>query len=176
LYAKRITPKEASERIAKDHLKEDSRYYSKLAKMEGTMADGGEVGFENTKKLIKEIEKYSNYQKGDVLTNSDGEKYRYDNWKLKYKSASNFLVKMFEKASKENTGKDYNTQFFYGDDYSFTYDRPEMKGKPNGNMGMRKLVLLDTKMADGGKTRKNAKKTLSEAVGFDINSIDISKL
>jgi biotin operon repressor len=30
--------------------------------------------------------------------------------------------------------------------------------------------------ADGGKTRKNAKKTLSEAVGFDINSIDISKL
>jgi len=67
LYAKRITPKEASERIAKDHLKEDSRYYSKLAKMEG-------------------------------------------------------------------------------------------------------------KMADGGKTRKNAKKTLSEAVGFDINSIDISKL
>jgi hypothetical protein len=67
LYAKRITPKQASERIAKDHLKEDSRYYSKLAKIEG-------------------------------------------------------------------------------------------------------------KMADGGKTRKNAKKTLSEAVGFDINSIDISKL
>jgi hypothetical protein len=41
LYAKRITPKQASERIAKDHLKEDSRYYSKLAKMEGKMADGG---------------------------------------------------------------------------------------------------------------------------------------
>jgi hypothetical protein len=43
LYAKRITPKEASKRIAKDHLKEDSRYYSKLAKMEGKMAKGGEV-------------------------------------------------------------------------------------------------------------------------------------
>jgi len=41
LYSKRITPKQASERIAKDHLKEDTRYYSKLAKMEGKMADGG---------------------------------------------------------------------------------------------------------------------------------------
>ena len=43
LYAKRITPKQASKRIASDHLKEDSRYYSKLAKMEGQMADGGKV-------------------------------------------------------------------------------------------------------------------------------------
>jgi hypothetical protein len=43
LYAKRITPKEASKRIAKDHLKEDSQYYSKLAKMEGKMAEGGEI-------------------------------------------------------------------------------------------------------------------------------------
>lgn len=43
LYAKRITPKQASKRIAKDHLKEDSQYYSKLAKMEGKMADGGKT-------------------------------------------------------------------------------------------------------------------------------------
>ncbi len=48
LYAKRITPKQASKRIAKDHLKEDSRYYSKLAKMEGKMADGGGIGREET--------------------------------------------------------------------------------------------------------------------------------
>jgi hypothetical protein len=41
LYAKKLTPKEATKRIAKDHLKEDSHYYSKLAKMEGKMADGG---------------------------------------------------------------------------------------------------------------------------------------
>ena len=41
LYAKRITPKQASKLIAEDHLKEDSHYYSKLAKMEGEMADGG---------------------------------------------------------------------------------------------------------------------------------------
>jgi hypothetical protein len=34
LYAKRITPEEATEKIAKDHLKEDTQYYSKLAQME----------------------------------------------------------------------------------------------------------------------------------------------
>lgn len=44
LYAKRITPAQATKRIAKDHLKEDKRYYSKLAKMEGKMTKGGEVG------------------------------------------------------------------------------------------------------------------------------------
>jgi hypothetical protein len=232
LYAKRITPKQASKRIAKDHLKEDTHYYSKLAKMEGKMAnggaiegkysvtkkpdendfyyiiytetgekvpnsklpkdigygkiinkfdpkrrkydptlalrdaidivnimnrkdskmaDGGEVGFENTKKLIKEIEKYSNYEEGEVLTNEDGDKYRYDNWKLKYRNAANFLVRLFEKASTENTGKYYNSQFFYGDQYSFAYTRPEFKGQPNGTIYMRKLVLLDDKMEDGGK-------------------------
>ena len=43
LYAKRITPKEASKRIAKDHLKEDAHYYSKLAKMEGKMANGVDI-------------------------------------------------------------------------------------------------------------------------------------
>ena len=53
LYAKRITPKQASKRIAKDHLKEDSRYYSKLAKMEGKMADGGKTR-KNAKTTLKE--------------------------------------------------------------------------------------------------------------------------
>jgi len=37
LYAKRITPEEVTEKIAKDHLKEDSDYYTKLAQMEGKM-------------------------------------------------------------------------------------------------------------------------------------------
>ena len=152
LYAKRITPKQASKRIAKDHLKEDNRYYSKLSKMEGKMADGGEVGLENTKKLIKEIEKHSNYEEGEVLTAYDGEKYRYDNYTLKYKSASNWLVLLFDRAMKENTRKNSDlTQFFYGDDYSFSYDRPTFKGQPNGTMRMRKLVILDEKMEDGGK-------------------------
>jgi len=37
LYARRITPQEATEKIAKDHLKEDSKYYTKLAEMETKM-------------------------------------------------------------------------------------------------------------------------------------------
>jgi len=43
LYAKKITPNQATRRIAQDHLKEDKRYYTRLAKMEGKMADGGEI-------------------------------------------------------------------------------------------------------------------------------------
>ena len=57
LYAKRITPKEASKRIAKDHLKEDSRYYSKLAKMEGKMAKGGEIFDKETEDYLSELTK-----------------------------------------------------------------------------------------------------------------------
>ena len=57
LYAKRITPKEASKRIAKDHLKEDSRYYSKLAKMEGKMAQGGEIFDKETEDYLSELTK-----------------------------------------------------------------------------------------------------------------------
>jgi hypothetical protein len=45
------------------------------------------------------------------------------------------------RASKENTGVDYKQRFAVGD-YSFYYDRPEMKGKPNGSMQMRKLEVL----------------------------------
>jgi hypothetical protein len=40
LYAKRITPKQATEKIAKDHLKENPKYYSELRRIE-KMANGG---------------------------------------------------------------------------------------------------------------------------------------
>jgi hypothetical protein len=58
LYAKRITPKEASKRIAKDHLKEDNRYYSKLSKME----DGGKMFDRETDDLLSDI--HIKYAKG----------------------------------------------------------------------------------------------------------------
>jgi hypothetical protein len=57
LYSKRITPKEASKRIAKDHLKEDTHYYSKLAKMEGKMAQGGEIFDKETEDYLSELTK-----------------------------------------------------------------------------------------------------------------------
>jgi len=41
LYEQRITPKQATKEVAQAHLKEDPRYYSKLAKMESKMANGG---------------------------------------------------------------------------------------------------------------------------------------
>ena len=105
-------------------------------------ATGGEVN-SSTQKLIEELKKNSNESITDVMTNKQGEKYRFRNWKLKYNSASNFLVKLFEKASEENTGKSYNRNFYNGD-YSFYYNRPEMKNKPNGSMQMRMLEVLNT--------------------------------
>jgi len=41
LYANRITPKQATEKIAKDHIKENPNYYTELAKIEKKMANGG---------------------------------------------------------------------------------------------------------------------------------------
>ena len=117
------------------------------------MEKGGTIGV-NTSKLIEELKKYSDYKEGEVLTNAEGEKYRYHYWKLKYRSASNWLVKLFMRASKENTGVDYNKQFAVGD-YSFYYDRPEFKGQPNGSMQMRKLEVLG-KYEKGGMTRRYA--------------------
>jgi hypothetical protein len=115
--------------------------------------EGGAIGVQ-TSKLIEELKKYSNYEQGEISTNAEGEKYRYHYWKLKYRSASNWLVQLFMRASKENTGVDYKQRFAVGD-YSFYYDRPEMKGKPNGSMQMRKLEVLG-KYEKGGMTRKYA--------------------
>ena len=69
LYAKRITPKQASKRIAKDHLKEDSRYYSKLAKMEGKMEDGGKMFDRETEDMLSEI--HTKYAKGGKTNEED---------------------------------------------------------------------------------------------------------
>ena len=43
LYNRKITPQQSFEEIAKDHLKEDKNYYSKLAVFENKMADGGNI-------------------------------------------------------------------------------------------------------------------------------------
>jgi len=114
--------------------------------------EGGQL-FPNTEKLIEELIKNSDYSVSEIMTNKDGEKYRYHHWKLKYKSASNWLVKLFEKASTENTGKFYNTNFAYGD-YSFYYDRPTLKNRPNGSMSMKKLEVIET-LEKGGLIAPN---------------------
>ena len=128
-------------------------------------ANGGEVN-SSTQKLIEELKKNSNERVSDVMTNKQGEKYRFRYWKLKYNSASNFLVKLFEKASEENTGKSYNKNFYNGN-YSFYYNRPEMKNKPNGSMQMRMLEVLNT-FKDGG--------SVDSADSNNLVNIDIYKL
>lgn len=106
--------------------------------------DGGEIKdeFANTKKLIDEIKKHSFYTKGAISTAKDGQKYRYDSYVLKYPNTANWLVQLFEKASEENTGKSYHTQFNHTDKYSFSYDRARFKGMPHGKMSFKELVLM----------------------------------
>jgi hypothetical protein len=151
LYAKRLTPKEASERIAKDHLKEDSRYYSKLAKMEGKMADGGEIEMGKTYLIGRpEVSRGGRFNRGRAFYKT----IKIDENGNKIISSQNFPIS--GSAKNVNFGENYIkvTQKEFDKMYS----------------------KIEGKMADGGKTRKNAKITLAEAVGFDINSIDISKL
>jgi hypothetical protein len=127
LYAKRITPKQASERIAKDHLKEDSRYYSKLAKMEGKMADGGNL-----------VGKYSVTKKPDedmllyIIYTESGEKV-----------PSNLLPKDFGYGKIEN-------QFFAK---RKKYDTS--LGLRDAQDIVDEMNKRDSKMADGGTTADN---------------------
>jgi hypothetical protein len=57
LYAQRITPKQAINKIAKDHLDEDPFYYSKLEKIEKKMSNGGLIA-PNGKKSNLTAEQY----------------------------------------------------------------------------------------------------------------------
>ena len=115
----------------------------------------------NTEKLITELKKHTNVEYGKVSTSTDGkEQYRYVFYKLKYPHADNYLVRMFMKASTENTGKDYHTRFENGN-YSFTYDRPQFKGQKNGTMTMRYLEIMDdenSKYKRGGQTKTQSNK------------------
>jgi hypothetical protein len=108
--------------------------------------DGGEIEhiseMENTEKLISELKKYSTKTTSDVMTNAEGHSYVFHTWKLTYPHASNWLVRLFEKAAYENTGKTYLSQFSSGD-ILFTYERPEFKGRPNGSMRMKMLNVLN---------------------------------
>jgi hypothetical protein len=289
LYAKRITPKQASERIAKDHLKEDSRYYSKLAKMEGKMAKGGKVkndyNVPSTEDLVEMVTKekdrairrahedgikvvigrYDGY--GATLSNGEytetilatrpsrrkvieiiesnpevievyflgtikvadrvgeemeyfddfaitlwektipidvekaiGITFQWTDTKPDPKNPDNDIradegIYMFVKQEDSHLYKDRPTDntYLYVNSYYEKYGEQSSLRIPKKDIqkleeqdaieivkvsqAMKENLLKPMKTyADGGKTRKNAKKTLSEAVGFDINSIDISKL
>ena len=95
-----------------------------------------------TEQLIAALNKHGVVITGtESVSKVDGVKYRYDIVELKYKSAHNWLVRLFEKAAVENGAKSYETKFFSGDS-CFSYDRPVFKGSPNGKIGMSLLVIL----------------------------------
>jgi hypothetical protein len=90
LYAKRITPKEATEKIAKDHIKENPHYYTDLAKVEKKMANGGKSDcgcshsqqFENGGQTTDCGCSHKKYNRGgDVFLKSQNKKLlkKYDN-------------------------------------------------------------------------------------------------
>jgi hypothetical protein len=244
LYAKRITPKQASERIAKDHLKEDSQYYSKLAKMEGKMADGGKITFTTEKikgldyeehftesqfsqlnKILKslKLEKiivkredggYSKIYQVHWVKNTDDShsviKFNYPYDVEIYQTLANKIMsevtpkfgtiggKEFTKAN-EYKAFQIALKYWIQKELDLSNDWvtsgknsvgiqpfdsymkvPKSGGTTAGKYNTEiEIIPFEKgiiKLGYGGKTRKNAKKTLSEAVGFDINSIDISKL
>jgi hypothetical protein len=61
LYSNKITPQQSYKEIAKDHLKEDSHYYTKLNKFETKMAKGGFIGLPSTDSKTWDAE----YEAGD---------------------------------------------------------------------------------------------------------------
>ena len=63
LYNRKITPAQSFKEIAKDHLKEDSHYYTKLNKFESKMAKGGFIGLPSTDSKTWDAE----YEVGDKV-------------------------------------------------------------------------------------------------------------
>jgi hypothetical protein len=132
-----------------------------------------DTNLKHTKRLIDALEKYSDYTEGVVQTNQDGEKYRYDNWILKYRSANNILAALFNKACEENTGNNYSRQFTSGD-YSFYFERPEFRGKPNGRITMKKLVVLDEPLNEYDSDAKERNK-IKQQLGRGFTATDKPK-
>jgi len=95
-----------------------------------------------TNKLIQTLKANAIITKGNESISTDGLiKYRYDSIVLKYESASNWLVSMFEKACVENGNSANATQFFIGDS-SIAYQRPRFKGERNGKIIMSEFIQL----------------------------------
>lgn len=122
----------------------------------------------STQRLIAELEKHSDIEFGTISTKEDGEKYRYVHYKFKYPHAHNWLINIFYKASKENGGKGYETQFHSGI-YTFWYDRPKFKGQPNGKMGMKKLEILDEVP---NENNMETKKTEQEIYQYRVEELE----
>jgi hypothetical protein len=119
--------------------------------MEGKMADGGEIEMDKTYLIGRpEVSRGGRFNRGGAS---------YKTIRIDENGNLRFGQQTFQISG---SAKNYN----FGENYV------KVTQKEFDKM----YSKMQNKMADGGKTRKHAKTTLKEAVGFDINSIDISKL
>ena len=93
-----------------------------------------------TEKLIKNLISSTTVKAGEILVNSEGQKYRYDEYRSKYKFTPYWLEQLFYDAAKENN-KEFQNRFSWKE-YSFYFDRAKFKGQRNGNIQFNKLVIL----------------------------------
>ena len=120
---------------------------AKVSKINQEIKSKQENSKPHTQKLIDSLVKYGERKIGDETINSEGVKYRYDTVKYKNKTVPNWLNVLFERASKELTGKSFFSQFKYEKspekEYTFYISRPSSKGLPNEDASFSELVILD---------------------------------
>ena len=91
-------------------------------------------------KLTTALKKYGKYQQGEVYTNKDGIKYRYDRYT--YKVTPYWLEKMFDTARKELNNPNSNIRQFSYNKVSYSCDKPQYKGQSTRATGMSELIIL----------------------------------
>lgn len=99
---------------------------------------------ESVDKLVEAIEKHSNVEIGNVCVGLDGQKYRHDQYILKYPTTAYWLIKLFDKAALEVKGRSAKVagRSFQTDTISFYCEKAKFKGQQDGKISMSKLILL----------------------------------
>lgn len=95
---------------------------------------------EATIKLMEALKSGITKVEGAVQTNEDGEKYRYDEYKNKFKSTPYFLETLFNNAAKA-AGAEFRTTFHDGN-LTFSFARAKYKGVKHGNIQYNELVII----------------------------------
>ena len=93
-------------------------------------------------KLTDALKKYGRYQQGEVYTNKNGVKYRYDRYT--YKVTPYWLKNLFDKARAElkKEGLKVELNRFNYNKISYAFSRAEFIGQSDREMGIQELVIL----------------------------------
>lgn len=146
LYNRKITPQQAYKEIAKDHLKEDSHYYSKLNKFESKMDKGGFIGLPSTDRQTWNAE----YKVGDyVRVRKDWASKTDVNW---VRRIEKIIVEKSQARPENPKGKLYklsNLEYWEGkdlepaDDSSATPTQSGFSGSLNSNLPTINKIIRD---------------------------------